>query len=196
MNKIFFFSNNVGKQEEIKTLFKNFRINIFFPEDFKITYEPKEVGNSFANNAKIKSLFGYEKTHIPCFADDSGISIEALGWKPNIMSKRFIDSFKNSTECFNYIIKKTKQSGKIKAYFKTSICYTFEKNYHVLFEGKIEGIISGKIKGKNGFGYDPIFEELSSKLTFAEMDNDLKDLYSHRGKALKKIIPQLLKIFA
>ena len=188
MNKIFFFSNNVGKQEEIKTLFKNFRINIFFPEDFKITYEPKEVGNSFANNAKIKSLFGYEKTHIPCFADDSGISIEALGWKPNIMSKRFIDSFKNSTECFNYIIKKTKESGKIKAYFKTSICYTFEKNYHVLFEGKIEGIISEKIKGKNGFGYDPIFLPNGSLKTFGEMTERGKNFHSHRGIAINKLI--------
>ena len=188
MNKIFFFSNNIGKQKEIKTLFKKFGINIFFPKDFKITHEPKEVGYSFAENAKIKSLFGYEKAHIPCFADDSGISIEALGWKPNIMSKRFIDSFKNSTECFNYIIKKTKQSGKIKAYFKTSICYTFEKNYHVLFEGKIEGIISGKIKGKNGFGYDPIFLPNGSLKTFGEMTDMEKNSHSHRSIAINKLI--------
>ena len=83
------------------------------------------------------------------------------------------------------------------AFFIANICVCSPNGNVILeSEAKCFGNIILKPRGKSGFGYDPIFEELSSKLTFAEMNNDLKDLCSHRGKALKKIIPQLLKIFA
>ena len=83
-----------------------------------------------------------------------------------------------------------------KAFFCCALSIYFPNGKYRAFEGKIYGRILFPPKGKNGFGYDPIFEELSSKLTFAEMNNELKDLCSHRGKAVKKIIPQLLNIFA
>ena len=96
MKKILFFSNNDNKIKEIKNLFKSLPIKIYSPKDFGLINEPKESGGTFAENAKIKSSFGFKKIKLPCFADDSGISIEALGWKPNIYSRRFIDSFKLS----------------------------------------------------------------------------------------------------
>ena len=89
-----FFSNNQGKHYEIKILFKKIGINILSPKDFKIKKEPKETGKSFAENAKIKSLFGFKKTKVPCFADDSGICIEALGWKPILCQRILLKNLK------------------------------------------------------------------------------------------------------
>ncbi len=183
-----FFSNNQGKHYEIKILFKKIGINILSPKDFKIKKEPKETGKSFAENAKIKSLFGFKKTKVPCFADDSGICIEALGWKPNIMSKNFIKKFKNNSDCFNYIISKTNRTGKYAAYFKSSICYTYKENYNIVFEGKVMGKISTQILGKNGFGYDAIFIPQGFSKTFAEMNSNEKNYLSHRAIAINKFI--------
>ncbi len=188
MKKILFFSQNDGKLKEIKDLFCNLNFKVISPKDNNIFYEPKEIGNSFAENAKIKSTFGYQKIKLPCFADDSGICIEALGWKPNIFSKRFISGFKNKNECFKYIINKVKKNGKNKAYFKTSICLTLKENYHIIFEGKINGNISKKISGKAGFGYDPIFIPMGSSKTFGEMNKKEKNSLSHRATAINKLI--------
>ena len=188
MKKILFFSNNKNKVEEIKNLFKGLAIKVLSVSDFDIYVEPKENGLSFAENAKIKSYFGYKKFRLPCFSDDSGIFIEALDWKPNVFSKRFINSFKNRNDCFNYIFTKVKKSKKNRAMFKTSICLTLSENHHVVFEGSIKGIISEKIRGKNGFGYDPIFIPIGFSKTFAEMDQEEKNTFSHRSIALIKLI--------
>ena len=98
MKRILFFSNNENKVKEIKNLFNDFNISVLSLNDFNINISPKENGRSFSENAKIKSIFGYRKTNIPSFADDSGICIEALKWKPDITSKRFIQGFKKSSD--------------------------------------------------------------------------------------------------
>ncbi len=188
MNKIIFYSNNNDKIKEINSLFKKLSIKVFCPKDFGITLEPKEVGSSFAENAKIKSLYGFQNIQIPCFADDSGICIEALNWGPNINSKKFIKSFKNNFECFKYILKEVEKTGKNKAYFQTSICYTIKTNYHIVFDGLIEGKISKKIIGNNGFGYDPIFIPKENKKTFAQLTRIEKNSLSHRSVAIRKLI--------
>ena len=89
MRDILFFTNNINKINEIKNLTKEYKINIFSQKDYRLKKEPKESGKSFAENAKIKSDFGYKLAKIPCFADDSGICIEALNGKPGIYSKDF-----------------------------------------------------------------------------------------------------------
>ena len=188
MNKIIFYSNNNDKIKEINNLFKKLSIKVFSPKDYGITLEPKEVGSSFAENAKIKSLYGFQNIQRPCFADDSGICIEALNWGPNINSKKFIKSFKNNFECFKYILKEVERTGKSKAYFQTSICYTIKTNYHIVFVGLIEGKISKKIIGNNGFGYDPIFIPKENKKTFAQLTRIEKNLLSHRSVAIRKLI--------
>ncbi len=188
MKKIFFFSNNSDKVKEIKNLFKDLSINFFSLNDFNIKYVPKENGSSFSENAKIKSEFGFNQTQIPCFADDSGICIEALNWKPNIFSKRYIQSFKNKKDCFSKIIETVRKTGKRKAYFQTSICYTLNKNHHIVFEGKVSGRISNKIIGKKGFGYDPIFIPDGEIKTYSQMSLKEKSLISHRGIATNKFI--------
>jgi len=192
LKRILFFSNNENKVKEIKNLFNDFNISVLSLNDFNINISPKENGRSFSENAKIKSIFGYRKTNIPSFADDSGICIEALKWKPDITSKRFIQGFKKSSDCFKYIIDKVNKTGKNKAYFQTSICYTLKNNYHIVFEGRVWGTISRKIMGVRGFGFDPIFIPSGYKKTFGQMTIHEKNLISHRSIATNKFLGFLI----
>ena len=112
MKKLFFFSNNKNKIVEIKKIFKKNNLRVLSLNDFNIKGEPKEDGQTFEENAKIKSDYGFKKTGIPCFADDSGICIESLNWKPGVLSKRFLNSFKSNEYCFRSLIESIKSSGK------------------------------------------------------------------------------------
>ena len=113
MEKLLFFSNNNYKIKEIKKIFREHNLKILSLTDLNINYEPKENGQTFEENAKIKSDYGLKKTGIPCFADDSGICIESLNWRPGIYSKRFLNNFKNKQDCFNHIINKLNELVKI-----------------------------------------------------------------------------------
>ena len=188
MKQLLFFSNNKNKIIEIKKIFKKHNLRILSLNDLNINDEPRESGQTFEENAKIKSDYGFKKTGIPCFADDSGICIESLNWKPGVLSKRFLNSFKNNEYCFKNVIKSIKSSGKQNAYFKTSISLTIKKNQNILFNGKIKGKISDQIKGDFGFGYDPIFIPKFYKKTLAQMSTKEKNKISHRSIAVKKLI--------
>jgi len=187
LKNLFFFSSNKNKIIEIKKLFKNNKIKIFSLYDFPKIKEPKETGKGFADNAKIKSLYSFRCFGMPSFADDSGICIRALNNKPGIHSRRFFEKFKSKKEVFNYIINKTYTLKNTSAFFKTSICLTLNINYHILFEGKISGHITNVPKGKNGFGYDPIFVPNGQVKTFAEMSDYQKNSISHRSIAIDKL---------
>ena len=188
MKDIFFFTGNKNKYGEIKGLLKTTNLNIYTLNNFKNFREPIENGKSFAENAKIKSDFGFIKTNIPCFADDSGICIKALNFKPGIFSKRYLSKFKSNKDCFNKIINQVEKSGEQDAFFKTSISLTIRLGITVCFEGIVRGKISNKVCGKNGFGYDPIFIPNGYSKTFAEMDIETKNLISHRSIAMKKLV--------
>ena len=188
MKKLLFFSNNNYKIKEIKKIFREHNLKILSLTDLNINYEPKENGQTFEENAKIKSDYGLKKTGIPCFADDSGICIESLNWRPGIYSKRFLNNFKNKQDCFNHIINRTKSSQKKRAYFKTSISLTIHKDQNIVFNGKVDGEISNRIIGNNGFGYDPIFVPKYFKKTLAELSTKEKNQISHRSIAVTKLI--------
>ena len=188
MRKLLFFSNNKNKIIEIKKIFNKFNLELLSLSDLNISEEPEESGQTFEENAKIKSDYGFNKTGIPCFADDSGICIEGLHWKPGVLSKRFLNSFKNNDACFKNIIKSVKKNGKKNAYFKTSISLTVSKDQNILFNGKIDGEISDKIRGRFGFGYDPIFIPKYYKNTLAELSTMEKNKISHRAIAVTKLI--------
>ena len=192
MREFLFFSHNKNKQKEIKEIFKYHNFKILTPGEFSITFEPNENGKSFEENARIKSDFGYKKTSVWCFSDDSGICIEALKNKPGIFSKSFIRSFKSSDDCFKYIFKKIKKTNKKKAYFKTSICLTMESGIRVFFEGRIKGTISEKPVGEFGFGYDPIFVPEGYNRTLGSMRLSEKNQLSHRSIAINKLINFLI----
>ena len=188
MNNLLFFSSNQDKIIEIKKIFKNRNKKILSLNNFPKVKMPKETGSEFADNAKIKSLYGFKKFNIPCFADDSGICIGALNNKPGIHSKRFFEKFKNKRQLFKYIIKKVCYSKNTSAYFSTNICFTAKPGQYILFEGKIYGNITETPKGINGFGYDPLFIPIGYNKTFAEMSTKEKNTISHRSLAIKKFI--------
>ena len=188
MTKLLFFSNNRKKIIEIKKIFKKFNLELLSLNDLEISEEPKESGQTFEENAKIKSDYGFNKTGIPCFADDSGICIESLNWKPGVLSKRFLNNFKNNEACFESIIKSAKKNRKQNAYFKTSISLTVKDNQNVIFNGKIDGKISEEAKGRFGFGYDPIFIPKNYNKTLAELLTKEKNEISNRSIAVTKLI--------
>ena len=188
MRQLLFFSNNKNKIIEIKKIFKKVNLTLLSLDDVDINNEPKENGQTFEENAKIKSDYGFNKTGIPCFADDSGICIEALNWKPGVRSKRFLNNFKNNEACFKSIIKNSRKNGKLNAYFKTSISLSINNNQNIVFNGKIDGIISKEVKGGFGFGYDPIFIPKYYKKTLAELSTKEKNEISHRSIAVTKLI--------
>ncbi len=187
MDKLFFFSGNQNKIKEINNLFKHSSVEIITLKTSLKLSSPKETGLTFAENAKIKSSYGFKKINLPCIGDDSGICIKALNDKPGTRSKRFLNKFKNDTSAFDYIIDKINSSKNNLAYFETSICLTLQSNYHIIFRGKIDGIISNKPRGKNGFGYDPIFIPNGFNKTFAEMSSVQKNKVSHRALAIIKL---------
>ena len=188
MKQILFFSSNKNKIIEIKKLFNKLNIQLLSLSDLDIDNEPEETGQTFEENAKIKSDYGFNKTGIPCFADDSGICIESLNWKPGVLSKRFLNEFKSNEACFKNIINRIKINGMQNAYFKTSISLTIKYNQNIIFNGKIDGKISDKIKGEYGFGYDPIFIPKYYKKTLAELSTKEKNEISHRSVAVRKLI--------
>jgi len=192
LRKLLFYSNNKNKINEIKKIFKKSNLKLVSLNDLDVNEEPEESGQTFEENAKIKSDYGFNKTGIPCFADDSGICIESLNWKPGVHSKRFLNNFKSKKHCFKSIFKSIKDNGKQKAYFKTSISLTFKNNQNVIFNGQIDGIISEKIKGRFGFGYDPIFIPKNYNKTLAELSANEKNEVSHRSIAVTKLINFLI----
>ena len=190
MRELYLASKNQGKIDEYKKLLLNVNCQLLLqPESIEV----EENGVTFRENAKKKASEVSKMIGNYAIADDSGICIDALGGKPGIYSSRYADNDKKRIERVLTELYGVENRG---AFFIANICVCCPNGDVILeSEAKCFGNIIQKPRGKSGFGYDPIFEEQSSKLTFAEMNNDLKDLYSHRGKAVKKIIPQLLKIF-
>ena len=187
MKDIVFFSNNNNKIKEISNLLKDIPYELLNLNSFEKVESPNESARTFKENAKIKSLFGFKKFNKICFADDSGICIKAMNYKPGISSKEFLNSNKNKNDTLNQIINIAKNKNKFSAYFQTTICLSINKNDHFFFTGKILGRISNKIKGVDGFGYDPIFIPNTNKITFGQMNKKKKILMDHRFLAFKKL---------
>ena len=190
MKILYLASKNQGKIKEYKKLL--FQVNcqlLLQPESIEV----EENGLTFRENAIKKASIVSKETNNYAIADDSGICIDALDGKPGIFSSRYAENDQKRIERVLNELDGEKNRG---AFFVANICVCSPYGDVILeSEAKCYGNIILEPKGKNGFGYDPIFEESSSKLTFAEMNNEIKDLCSHRAKALKKIIPQLLKTF-
>ena len=187
MKDILFFSHNQKKIIEVKQIFKDSRIKVFDLNSFEKIKEPRETGDTFASNAKIKSKYGQKVFNIPCFADDSGFCVEALKNNPGVKSKRFLEKFSNKKKAFEYIISNVIEKKNNKAFFVTAICLTLKDNHHIVFLGRVNGTVSLKPKGTNGFGYDPIFVPENYTRTFAEMSLEEKSVISHRKIAITKL---------
>jgi len=184
-------TNNKGKYKEIKDLLPKY-IKTYSTSEFKLK-SPKEDGLTFEENSIIKSKHFSKKTKLICLADDSGLEIDLLDKSPGIYSARWGGKRGDFKKAINRVYKefskkdKNWKNKKIKARFicALSICYLDKKIASVL--GKVEGHISSKPKGKNGFGYDPIFIPKNRRKTFGEMSSIQKYRIDHRFVAFKKI---------
>ena len=189
--KILVGTNNKGKLREIKDLLPK-NLKIYSPSDFKVK-SPVENGKTFQENSLIKARFFSKKTKMMCLSDDSGLEIDILNKKPGIYSARWGgkngDFKKAIMRVFKELDKKDKnwRIKKIKARFICALTLYENKKILKKSNGKIEGFISSLIKGKKGFGYDPIFIPRGKKITFGEMTPSLKYKIDHRSKAFKKI---------
>ena len=195
MKEIIFFSKNKNKYLEISKLFRDIPIKILSLNNFdKKIKSPNETGITFKENAKIKSFFGLRTFKKSCFADDSGICIEAMDNEPGINSKKFLEKSSDPLEVFNLIFALVDKTKKNKAFFQTSICLSLNSNEHVFFNGTVKGTITQSLKGSGGFGYDPIFVPLGYEKTFAEMTVEEKNSISHRSIAINKLKKYLLTL--
>lgn len=193
MREIIFFSNNINKINEISKIISLKSYKILNLNNFDTIKSPQETGLTFEENAKIKSLFSFNKFNKMSFADDSGICINALNKKPGVNSKNYLEKHKDRNVILNQIISITQKKNDFKAFFQTCISLTINKNKHFFFNGIIKGKISDKIKGSEGFGYDPIFIPDGHDKTFSEMNLDEKNLISHRSIAINKLNKFLIK---
>ena len=187
MKDILFFSHNQKKIVEVKQIFKNSKIKVYDLNTFEKIKDPKETGDTFSSNAKIKSKYGQKLFNMPCFAYDSGFCVEALKNNPWVKSKRFLEKFYNNKKAFEYIISNVVKNKNNKAFFVTAISLTLKENHHIIFLGRINGSVCLEPKGINGFGYDPIFVPENHTKTFAEMSLEEKNVISHRKIAITKL---------
>ncbi len=191
INKLLIGTNNKGKLREIKSLLPK-SIKIHSSSEFNLK-SPVENGKTFEENSLIKSKYFSKKTGLICLADDSGLEVDVLDKKPGIYSARWGgkqgDFSKAIRRVYRELNKKDKnwKNKKIRARFicALSISYLNKKIACVL--GKVDGHISDKPRGNNGFGYDPIFIPLKKRKTFGEMKSSQKYKMDHRYHAFKKI---------
>ena len=191
ISKLLIGTNNKGKYKEIKDLLPKY-IKTYSTSEFKLK-SPREDGQTFLENSIIKSQYFSKKTKLICLADDSGLEIDILDKSPGIYSARWGGKKGDFKKAINKVYRELSKKDlnwkykKIKARFicALSICYFDKKIASVL--GKVEGYISAKPKGKNGFGYDPIFIPKNKKKTFGEMKPSVKYKIDHRYSAFKKI---------
>ena len=191
INEILIGSNNAGKVREIRALLPK-KVKILTTSSFNLS-SPKETGKTFLQNSLIKARYFSKKSKKICLADDSGLEIDLLNKEPGIYSARWGGYKNNFNLAIRKVFKKLNQKDKfwknkrIKARFICAITL-YGPNYKTLQSiGKVEGRISNSKKGKNGFGYDPIFIPSGKKITFGQMKPGVKFKIDHRSKAFKKI---------
>ena len=191
IKRILIGTNNKGKLKEIRGLLPK-NIKTLSISEFKIK-SPRENGKTFKENSLIKSRYFSKKTNLICLADDSGLEIDILNKKPGIYSARWggrNSNFKKAIKkVYREINKKDKnwKSKKIKARFICALSISYLDKKIACVIGSVEGYISPKARGKNGFGYDPIFIPKNKNKTFSEMRISQKYKLDHRYKAFKKI---------
>ena len=189
--KLLIGTNNKGKLREIKSLLPK-NIKIHSTSEFKLK-SPQEIGKTFKENSLIKSKYFSKKTGLFCLADDSGLEIDLLDKSPGIYSARWAGRYgdfnKAIKKVYRELNKKNKnwKKKKIKARFICALSISYLNKKIACVVGKVDGSISHKPKGKNGFGYDPIFIPQRSKKTFGEMKPSKKYKLDHRFKAFVKI---------
>jgi len=185
IKELVFATNNKYKAQEIQQLLLN-QYTILTLADIGCTVDIPETGDSFEENAALKSNYVYHNYQLDCFADDSGLEIEALNQEPGIYSARY-SGVKDDLVNLQLVLEKMKGLANRRANFKTVVALVRNAE-PVFFEGVIYGQILEEPLGDQGFGYDPIFQPDGYSQTFAQMSMAQKNEISHRAIAMKKLI--------
>lgn len=187
--KLLIATHNEHKTQEIRNILlsSGLSINLSSLRDLGDMEEIPETGKTLKENALQKAIAGFERHNINCFADDTGLEVEALGGAPGVFSARYAGPQCNPKDNIERLLKELKGVENRRARFRTIIALILDgKEYY--FEGEVRGEIIEELRGQDGFGYDPIFLPDGSNLTFAEMEEQAKNSISHRGRATQKLV--------
>lgn len=184
--KLVFATHNQNKFQEVKALLPE-HIELFSLTDIKCYDEIPETENTIEGNAILKADYVKENFGLDCFADDTGLEVAALNGEPGVYSARYAGAENNAQANMLKLLKNLEGFEDRSALFKTVIALSLKKE-ELLFTGICEGKIISIQRGKNGFGYDPIFQPLGYDQTFAEITSEEKGKISHRGKAIQQLI--------
>lgn len=191
MRKIVFATRNQNKIIEIQSLLDTndaaHSVRIVSLDEIGFQGELPETSPTIEENAIQKATYLYNKYRLNCFAEDTGLVINALDGEPGVHSARYAGDHRNDQDNINLVIDKLAKKDDLSAHFKTVIALYLDGKLH-LFTGIAEGCIVMKPRGTGGFGYDSIFQPKMKMTTFAEMDMDEKNKISHRKKALAKML--------
>lgn len=189
--QLVFASNNKNKIKEIQQLLPD-SIKILSLEAIGCLEEIPETADTIQGNAILKANYVTQKYGYDCFADDTGLEIDALNGEPGVYSARYAGEHKDSNDNMDKVLKALSDTNNRTAQFKTVIALNLKGEQH-LFTGIAKGKITSEKSGNQGFGYDPIFQPEGYQETFAELDLTIKNQISHRGKATQMLISFLSK---
>jgi XTP/dITP diphosphohydrolase len=187
--ELVFATHNLNKVIEVQDMLTS-GIQLVGLDQLGFNEDIDEDGLDLASNAQIKALHIYGVFGKNCFADDTGLEVDALNGLPGVYSARFAGEHKSDRDNIDMLLNKMKNKSNRKAQFRTVICLVLDGEKY-LFEGSIEGEITLEPKGNGGFGYDSIFKPNGYDITFAEMDAYTKNAISHRFLAFRKLVNHL-----
>lgn len=190
MKKLVFASNNAHKLSEIRAILEG-RIEIISLSDLQCHEEIPETADTLEGNALIKARYVWEHYGLYCFADDTGLEVEALGGAPGVYSARFAGEHASFEDNVSLLLERLSGvAAPRRARFRTVIALIDEYGTH-FFEGSVDGEITLERSGDHGFGYDPVFRPEGREETFAQLTEQEKNSMSHRGRAVQKLIRYL-----
>lgn len=195
MDRLVFVTNNPHKLEEVKEIIEGenlYSIKLLSLADIGCTEEIAETSPTLEGNASQKAFYIYNKYGVDCFADDTGLEVEALDGKPGVYSARYAGEDKDADKNMNKVLDQLEDSINKKARFRTVISLIIDGDEKI-FEGVVNGVIIKEKRGKKGFGYDPVFLPDGYTQTLAEMPFEQKNKISHRFHAMRRMIGYLKK---
>ena len=191
MKKLVFATNNAHKLAEVKAILEPL-YSIVSLADLGFYDDIAETAQTLEGNALLKAQFIHEKYGLDCFADDTGLEIEALDGEPGVYSARYAGEQRNACDNMNKVLTLLENKTNRAACFRTVIALISGEQTNV-FEGKIDGTISTQRRGDSGFGYDPIFVPTDYLVSFAQLNSEEKNAISHRALAVQQLVEYLKK---
>lgn len=192
MRKLVFATNNAHKLEEIRAILGN-KVEVLSLNDISCHTDIPETADTLEDNAALKAQYIYEHYGLDCFADDTGLEVEALGGAPGVYSARYAGGEGHDSEAnMKKLLKELEGENDRRAQFRTVICLIEGGKEH-FFEGIVKGGIIEEKRGASGFGYDPVFVPEGYEETFAEMGSEEKNRISHRARAVRQLCSYLDK---